>query len=116
MSSPYSSDDFRGSAEDVGRLLGYGQMNPQQLRVVESFLKVHNVFGVLPTGFGKSLCYACLSIVFDKFQHKPHGSSIVLTVSPFIAIIKDQLLDSTFTFIVNSSGLLLYVHVELIIY
>ena len=106
MSSPYSSDAIRGAAADAGRLLGYSQMKPQQLKVVESFLKGHDVFGVLPTGFGKSLCYACLPIVFDKLQHKPQGSSIVLIVSPLIAIMKDQVSDSTFAFIVNSSGLL----------
>ena len=107
MSSSYSSDAISGVAEDAARLLGYRQMKPQQHRVVESFLNGHDVFGVLPTGFGKSLCYACLPIVFDKLQHKPHaGPSIVLIVSPLIAIMKDQVLDSTFTLIVNSSGLL----------
>ncbi len=93
MSSPYSSDAIRGAAEDAAQLLGYRQMKPQQFRVVESFLKGHDVFGVLPTGFGKSLCYACLPIVFDKLLHKPQGTSIVLIVSPLVAIMKDQVLD-----------------------
>ena len=70
-------------------------MKAQQFRVVESFLKVHDVFGVLSTGFGKSLCYTCLPIGFDKLLHKPQGTNMVLIVSPLIAIMKDQVLDST---------------------
>ena len=65
-------------------------MKPEQLQVVEAFVKGHDVFGVLPTGFGKSLCYACLPLVFDKLLQKPQGSSIVLVVSPLVAIMKDQ--------------------------
>ena len=92
--------------KDAAQLLGYKQMKPQQLRVVKSFLKGHDVFRVLQTGFSKSHCYACLPIVSDKLRHKPQGSSVVLIVSPLIAIMKDPVLDPTFTFIVNSSSLL----------
>ena len=45
-------------------------------------------FGVLPTGYGKSLCYACLLGVFDKL----FGCtlSIVATITPLMSIMKDQ--------------------------
>ena len=45
------------------------------------------MFGVLPTGFGKSLCYACLPVVFDEFLIEP---SIIVVVTPLVAIMKDQ--------------------------
>ena len=38
-----------------------------------------NVFAVLPTGFGKSLCYACLPTVFNLVL-PVEGPSIVLVV------------------------------------
>ena len=53
-------------------------MKSAQLQIVESFVTGHDVFGVLPTGYGKSLCYACLPSVFDCLLQKPSGFSIVL--------------------------------------
>ena len=45
------------------------------LEVVTSFLRGRDVFAVLPTGFGKSLCYACLPAAFDKILEKEKGHS-----------------------------------------
>ena len=47
-----------------------------------------DVFTVLPTGFGKSLCYACPPTVFDLVL-PVEGTSIVLAVTPLTAIMKD---------------------------
>ena len=62
----------------------------EQLQIVEAFVTGHDVFGVLPTGYGKSLCYACLPAVFDHLLEKPNGFSIVLVVSSLVALMKDQ--------------------------
>ena len=43
------------------------------------------VFAVLPTGFGRSLCYACL----PDALHCSTGS-LVVVISPLTAIVKDQ--------------------------
>ena len=37
----------------------------EQLEVVVAFLSGCDVFSVLRTGFGKSLCYACLPFAFE---------------------------------------------------
>ena len=36
-----------------------------QRRVIVSFVNGNDVFAILPTGYGKSLCLACLPLVFD---------------------------------------------------
>ena len=48
-----------------------------------------DVFVTLPTGSGKSLCYCILPVVFDALLDKT-CKSIVLVVSPLIALMKDQ--------------------------
>ena len=48
-----------------------------------------DVFAILPTGFGKSLCYACPPTVFDLVL-PVEGTSIVLAIAPLTAIMKDQ--------------------------
>ena len=40
--------------------LGYLQLKPEQLKVIMEFVNGRDVFAVLPTGYGKTLCYACL--------------------------------------------------------
>ena len=40
--------------------------------------------------FGKSLCYAVLPWAFDKFLKNERGHSIVIVVTPLLAIIEDQ--------------------------
>ena len=45
--------------------LGYTDMEPEQLQVVSGIISGQYVYAVLPTGFEKSLCFACLPAVFD---------------------------------------------------
>ena len=78
----------REAARSAARELGYPDLKPEQLKVVEMFIKGCDVFAVLPTGYRKSLCYACLPIIFDKLLGS--NSSIVLVVTPLTAIMKDQ--------------------------
>ena len=45
--------------------LGYRELKKEQEEIILRFLFGYNVFGVLVTVFGKSLCYTCLSGIFD---------------------------------------------------
>ena len=56
---------------------------------------------VLPTWFGKSLCYQLLPLVFDMMPNSGgKAKAIVIVVSPLVALIKDQVsLPGVFTII-----------------
>ena len=48
------------------------------------------MFVSLPTGSGKSLCYSILLWAFDLLWKRAAESSVVVVVSPLIALMKDQ--------------------------
>jgi ATP-dependent DNA helicase RecQ len=60
---------------------GFGDFRSHQRELVEGILDGSDVFGVMPTGGGKSLCYQLPAVIAD-------GCAIV--VSPLIALMKDQ--------------------------
>ena len=77
--------------------LGYDRATPEQSRAIHEFLLGRDVFVSLPTGEGKSLCYASLPLVFDWLREHyvvPASGdllhSIVLVVSPLTSLMKDQ--------------------------
>jgi len=73
----------------AGERLGF-QQRPRQQEVVLAFLKGRDVFVSLLTGSGKSLCYSILPWVFDLLWKRATESSVVVVVSPLIALMKDQ--------------------------
>ena len=50
--------------KQAGNHLGYDAIKPEQLKVVLHFLKGKDCFVILPTEYGKSLCFALLPLVF----------------------------------------------------
>lgn len=79
--------DLSKLIETAAKELGYDHLKPEQERIIASFLKGEDVFGILPTGFGKSLCYACLPKIYDRMST---GLSVIVIITPLTAIIKDQ--------------------------
>ena len=76
------------AAEAAAKRLGYEALKPKQVEVVKANSQGRDVFAVLPTGFGKSLCYSCLPWVFDELRAEE--GSIVIVVTPLTAIMIDQ--------------------------
>ena len=57
-----------------------------QLKCLSHLLDGHDVIGVLPTGFGKSLIYQLLPLILPQKRNR----NILLVVSPLSSIILDQ--------------------------
>ena len=58
-----------------------------------------DVFAVLPTGFGKTFCYACIPLyVFDGMDPLFDQPSIVLVTTPLTAIMKNDIILGDFIF------------------
>ncbi|MGB5796478.1 MAG: RecQ family ATP-dependent DNA helicase [Mycolicibacter algericus] len=72
--------------EAAEKLFGITNLHPKQLDVMRAFLDGRDVLAVLPTGFGKSLCFQLPALL------APDDRATVV-VSPLIALIKDQVND-----------------------
>lgn len=60
---------------------GYSAFRPLQREIIESTLAGEDVFALLPTGGGKSLCFQLPAL---------HRKGLTVVVSPLIALMKDQ--------------------------
>ena len=67
--------------EALRRVYGFDDFRPGQDNVVAAVLAGEDVFAVMPTGSGKSLCYQLPAIV---------RGGLTVVVSPLIALMRDQ--------------------------
>jgi RecQ family ATP-dependent DNA helicase len=73
------------SKKELNKLLkkyyGYDSLKEEQYKIISSVIEQRDVCAILPTGFGKSICYQ-LPFLFLK--------KCVIVVSPLIALMEDQ--------------------------
>ncbi|HYP16000.1 MAG TPA: DEAD/DEAH box helicase, partial [Opitutus sp.] len=67
--------------QTLKRTFGYGTFRPLQREIIAATLAGRDVFALLPTGGGKSLCFQLPALV------RP---GLTVVVSPLIALMKDQ--------------------------
>ncbi len=67
--------------DGLARFFGFNQFKGEQEEIVSSLMEGRNVFVIMPTGGGKSLCYQLPALLQE-------GTAIV--VSPLIALMKNQ--------------------------
>lgn len=72
--------------EAAEKLFGITELHPKQLEVMRAFVDGKDFLAVLPTGFGKSLCFQLPALL------APDARATVV-VSPLVALIKDQVND-----------------------
>jgi ATP-dependent DNA helicase RecQ len=69
------------------RAFGHERFRPMQREIVEDALAGRDVFVVLPTGGGKSLCYQLPAVMSE--DEGPSGG-VTVVVSPLIALMQNQ--------------------------
>ena len=61
--------------------VGVGSLREKQMEALKPIVLHQDTFICLPTGYGKSLCYALLPLLFDKLLCRRDGTSVVICVS-----------------------------------
>ena len=62
---------------------GYGEFRPGQEELVDGILDGRDVFGIMPTGGGKSICYQLPGLMLP---------GVTLVISPLISLMHDQVM------------------------
>lgn len=77
------------------KYFGLTSFRPHQQEIIAAILDKKDILAVLPTGYGKSLCYQLPALMDDHFQRGGcleggRPAELTIVVSPLIALMKDQ--------------------------
>ena len=78
-------------AEYSCRIMGYTALKEEQRLVISEFMSGRDVFAVLPTRYGKSMCFACLPKAYDKLRD---SIAVVVTPLDLVAIMESMVKQS----------------------
>ena len=65
----------------IQKYWGYSELKDKQIEVLDNYMAGRDVIGLLPTGYGKSMCYLIPPLMSNK---------VMFIISPLISLMEDQ--------------------------
>ena len=65
----------------IQKYWGYSELKDKQIEVIDNYMAGKDVVGLLPTGYGKSMCYLIPPLMTNK---------VMFIISPLISLMEDQ--------------------------
>jgi ATP-dependent DNA helicase RecQ len=81
LMNDHESDLIAQARDILKKKFGYDQFRSGQQQVIQEVLSGHDVFAMMPTGSGKSICYEVPGYLLE---------GIVLIISPLLSLMEDQ--------------------------
>ncbi|XP_003391641.1 PREDICTED: ATP-dependent DNA helicase Q-like SIM [Amphimedon queenslandica] len=83
--------NVRTAIKACAQRLSYREAKKEQQEAIIKFVvEGQDVFVCLPTGFGKSMCFLCIPVLVDIITGKSSAWSVIVIVSPLVALMNDQ--------------------------
>ena len=81
-------EKLEAAVDNAAKAIGIYELKEEQKTAVCSLVSGNDVFVSLPTGYGKSICFVLLPLVFERVRGDT--GSIVLCISPLTALTMEQ--------------------------
>ena len=84
-------DKFEEAFSELKNMFGIENFYPDQKDLIRSFCCGNNIYFSAGTGYGKSLVFQSMPLVYDFINEKAFGTSTLLVVCPLISLMDDQI-------------------------
>lgn len=73
--------EYKNAKKILKEKFGYTVFKQYQYQIIDAVIKCNDVLAIMPTGYGKSLCFQIIPLLTDE---------IAIVISPLIALMADQ--------------------------
>eukprot|EP01083_Nonionella_stella_P275897 937140_1 len=87
ISSHHTAIPYHDCVTVLQKRFGFTSLKPEQYNIIAKALNGHHCLAVMPTGYGKTLCYQLPVLIHNHYNNV---SKTTVVISPLVSLIHDQ--------------------------